>query len=116
MKYDNYARSMRILRKDIQQWRVLQDEHRATDLRRWSADMNEAMGQIQPIGDAADQACLWIGRAKSPSSSEVVSIVHALYRALEPNSHITINRDAMASLVDIAQYFAADIEQEPSDE
>ena len=101
--------------RDIGAFRRSEADDSATTLRRWSADMNCAMGQIQPIGDAADQAALWIGRAKPLTCSEVVAIAHALYRALEVEAHNTIHRDAMASLVDMAQNFAAEIEQ-PEDE
>jgi hypothetical protein len=102
--------------RDIGAFRRAEADDTAAQLRRWSADMNCAMGQIQPIGDAADQAALWIGRSKPLTCSEVVAIANALYRALEVEAHNTIHRDAMASLVDIAQDFAGEIEQEPSDE
>jgi hypothetical protein len=102
--------------RDIGAFQRSEADDAATQLRRWSDDMNRAMGQIQPIGDAADQAALWIGRAKPLTCSEVVAIANALYRALEVEAHNTIHRDAMASLVDIAEDFAAEIEQEESDE
>jgi hypothetical protein len=102
--------------RDIGAFRRAEADDSATELRRWSDDMNRAMGQVQPIGDAADQACLWIGRSKPLTCSEVVAIAHALYRALEVEAHNTTHRDAMASLVDMAQDFAADIEQEADDE
>jgi hypothetical protein len=108
----NYAAVL----QDIRSAQLDAADARLTQLRRWSADMNCAMGQIQPIGDAADQAALWIGRAKPLTCSEVVAIANALYRALEVEAHNTIHRDAMASLVDIAEDFAAEIEQEESDE
>jgi hypothetical protein len=98
--------------RDIRSFERLEAEAVADARRRWSADMNCAMGQIQPIGDAADQAALWIARAKPLTCSEVVAIAHALYRALEVEAHNTIHRDAMASLVDIAEDFAAEIEPE----
>jgi hypothetical protein len=101
--------------RDIGAFQRAEADDSATQLRRWSDDMNRAMGQIQPIGDAADQAALWIGRAKPLTCSEVVAIANALYRALEVEAHNTIHRDAMAGLVDMAQDFAAEIEQ-PEDE
>jgi hypothetical protein len=108
----NYATVLR----DIRSFERLEAEAIADARQRWSADMNCAMGQIQPIGDAADQAALWIGRAKPLTCSEVVAIANALYRALEVEAHNTIHRDAMASLVDMAQDFAGEIEQDESDE
>jgi hypothetical protein len=108
----NYATVLR----DIRSFERLEAEAIADARQRWSADMNRAMGQIQPIGDAADQAALWIGRAKPLTCSEVVAIANALYRALEVEAHNTIHRDAMASLVDMAQDFAGEIEQEADDE
>jgi hypothetical protein len=102
--------------RDIGAFQRSEADDATAQLRRWSDDMNRAMGQVQPIGDAADQACLWIGRAKPLTCSEVVAIAHALYRALEVEAHNTIHRDAMASLVDIAEDFAAEIDQEGSDE
>jgi hypothetical protein len=101
---------------DIGEHAAREADDRITQLRRWSADMNRAMGQIQPIGDAADQAALWIGRAKPLTCSEVVAIANALYRALEVEAHNTIHRDAMASLVDMAQDFAGEIDQGAEDE
>jgi hypothetical protein len=108
----NYATVLR----DIRSFERLEAEAIADARQRWSADMNRAMGQIQPIGDAADQAALWIGRAKPLTCSEVVAIANALYRALEVEAHNTIHRDAMAGLVDMAQDFAGEIEQEADDE
>jgi hypothetical protein len=108
----NYAAVL----QDIRSAQLDAADARLSQLRRWSADMNCAMGQIQPIGDCADQACLWIGRAKPLTCSEVVAIANALYRALEVEAHNTIHRDAMASLVDMAQDFAGEIDQGADDE
>jgi hypothetical protein len=108
----NYAAVL----QDIRSAQLDAADERLSQLRRWSADMNRAMGQVQPIGDCADQACLWIARAKPLTCSEVVAIANALYRALEVEAHNTIHRDAMASLVDIAQDFAGEIDQGAEDE
>jgi hypothetical protein len=107
----NFAAVARDIR-DIREQRAECVERELTCIERWRADVDLADNAIAALDHRAEDACKAIKAAMPLTSSEVVAICAALFRALQQQSHVDINRTALACLSDIVADFSADAQEQ----